>query len=149
MSTKISVLLFSFLLLGLFTGPFLPADETEDPVTTYSREEGTKAFSLKGKVPIAEAGLRKEQAQELQNRITEKRLESYVGKEIEVLVEEIIAEEEIALGRGYMNAPEVDGAVILHSGLAADGGVKPGDVVRAKVIKRNNIDLEAVDVRLS
>ena len=116
---------------------------------TYSREEGTKAFSLKGKVPIAEAGLRKEQAQELQNRITEKRLESYVGKEIEVLVEEIIAEEEIALGRGYMNAPEVDGAVILHSGLAADGGVRPGDVVRAKVIKRNNIDLEAVDVRLS
>ena len=54
---------------------------------------------------------------ELQNRITEKRLGSYVGKEIEVLVEEIIAEEEIALGRGYMNAPEVDGAVILHSGL--------------------------------
>lgn len=116
---------------------------------TYSREEGTKAFNLKGKVPIAEAGLRKEQAQELQNRITEKRLGSYVGKEIEVLVEEIIAEEEIALGRGYMNAPEVDGAVILHSSLAASGGIRPGDVVRAKVIKRNNIDLEAVDVRLS
>jgi ribosomal protein S12 methylthiotransferase len=116
---------------------------------TYSREEGTKAFNFKGKVPMATAGLRKEQAQDLQNRITEKRLESYVGKEIEVLVEEIIAEEEIALGRGYMNAPEVDGAVILHSGLAADGGVKPGDVVRAKVIKRNNIDLEAADVRLS
>ena len=116
---------------------------------TYSREEGTRAFSFKGKVPIATAGLRKEQAQDLQNRITEKRLESYVGKEIEVLVEEIMAEEEIALGRGYMNAPEVDGAVILHSELAADGGIKPGDVVRAKVVKRNNIDLEAADVRLS
>ncbi|MBR4159466.1 MAG: hypothetical protein IKT97_05365, partial [Spirochaetia bacterium] len=49
----------------------------------------------------------------------------------------------------YMNAPEVDGAVILHSELAASGGIKPGDVVRAKVVKRNNIDLEAVDVRLS
>ena len=48
-----------------------------------------------------------------------------------------------------MNAPEVDGAVILHSELAADGGIKPGDVVRAKVVKRNNIDLEAADVRLS
>ena len=116
---------------------------------TYSREEGTKAFNFKGKVPMATAGLRKEQAQELQNRITEKRLESYVGKEIEVLVEEIIAEEEIALGRGYMNAPEVDGAIILHSGKAASGGMKPGDVVRAKVVKRNNIDLEAADVRLS
>ena len=116
---------------------------------TYSREEGTKAFNLKGKVPIAEAGLRKEQAQDLQSRITEKRLDSYVGREIEVLVEEIIAEEEIALGRGYMNAPEVDGAVILHSGLAAEGGIKPGDVVRAKVVRRNNIDLEAADVRLS
>ena len=116
---------------------------------TYSREEGTKAFNLKGKVPIATAGLRKEQAQELQNRITEKRLETYIGKEIEVLVEEIIAEEEIALGRGYMNAPEVDGAIILHSDKASSGGIKPGDVIHAKVIKRNNIDLEAVDVRLS
>ena len=116
---------------------------------TYSREEGTKAFDLRDRVPMATAGLRKEQAQDVQNKITEKRLESYVGKEIEVLVEELIAEEEIALGRGYMNAPEVDGAVILHSGRVADGGIKPGDVVMAKVIKRNNIDLEAVDVRLS
>lgn len=116
---------------------------------TYSREEGTKAFNLKGKVPIATAGLRKEQAQDLQNHITEKRLESYVGKEIEVLVEELIAEEDIALGRGYMNAPEVDGAVILHSGKISSGGIKPGDVVWAKAVKRNNIDLEAIDVRLS
>ena len=116
---------------------------------TYSREEGTKAFDLRDRVPMATAGLRKEQAQDVQNKITEKRLESYVGKEIEVLVEELIAEEEIALGRGYMNAPEVDGAVILHSGRVADGSIKPGDVVMAKVIKRNNIDLEAVDVRLS
>lgn len=116
---------------------------------TYSREEGTKAFNFKGKVPMATAGLRKEQAQDLQNRITEKHLDSYVGKEIEVLVEEIIAEEEIALGRGYMNAPEVDGAIILHSGKAASGGIKPGDIVKAKVVKRNNIDLEAADVRLS
>ena len=66
-----------------------------------------------------------------------------------MLVEEIIAEEEIALGRGYMNAPEVDGAVILHSDKAASCGIKPGDVVKAKVVKRNNIDLEAADVRLS
>ena len=116
---------------------------------TYSREEGTKAFNLKGRVPSATAGLRKEQAQELQNQITEKRLDSFVGKEIEVLVEELIAEEDIALGRGYMNAPEVDGAVILHSDKVATGGIKPGDVVLAKVIKRNNIDLEAIDVRVS
>lgn len=116
---------------------------------TYSREEGTKAFNLKGRVPIATAGLRKEQAQELQNRITERRLDSFVGKEIEVLVEELISEEDIALGRGYMNAPEVDGAVILHSDKVATGGIKPGDVVLAKVIKRNNIDLEAIDVRVS
>ena len=50
MSTKISVLLFSFLLLGLFTGPFLPADETEDPITTYSREEG---YSTYGQISLS------------------------------------------------------------------------------------------------
>ena len=50
MGTKISVLLFSFLLLGLFTGPFLPADETEDPITTYSREEG---YSTYGQISLS------------------------------------------------------------------------------------------------
>lgn len=111
---------------------------------TYSKEEGTKAGRMKGKVPAATAGLRKAQAEELQAGITEKRLERFVGREVEILVEELIAEEDIALGRGYMNAPEVDGAVILHSSGVSEGRVRPGDVVRGRIIKRNNMDLEAV-----
>lgn len=116
---------------------------------TYSKEEGTKAASFKGRVTIANAKQRKEQAQELQSRITEKRLDGFVGKEIEVLVEELIKEEDIALGRGYMNAPEVDGAIILHSDRVGQGKIKSGDVVKARVVKRNNMDLEAADVGLS
>ena len=41
MRTKISVLLFSLLMSGLFTGPFLPASEISAPVTTYSNSEGS------------------------------------------------------------------------------------------------------------
>lgn len=111
---------------------------------TYSKEEGTKAYRMKGKVPAATAGLRKARAEELQTDITEKRLERFVGQEIRILVEELIKEEDIALGRGFMNAPEVDGAVILHCSGISEGKIKPGDVVTGKIIKRNNMDLEAV-----
>ena len=39
-NTKNGILLLSLMLLGLFAGPFLTAEEISDPVTTYSREEG-------------------------------------------------------------------------------------------------------------
>lgn len=116
---------------------------------TYSKEEGTKAASLKGRVTVAVAGKRKEMAETLQTSVTEKRLERFVGRKIEVLVEELIPEEDIALGRSYMNAPEVDGAVILHFSEADREKIKPGAVVAAKVIRRNNMDLEAAYAGLS
>ena len=47
-------------------------------------------------------------------------------------------------GRGYMNAPDVDGSVIIHN--ESMQKIKPGSVVKCKIIKRNNIDLEAIPV---
>ena len=57
---------------------------------TYSREEDTPAYDMKPRVPAKIAKKRAEALEELQASITSKKLESYVGKEFDVLIEEII-----------------------------------------------------------
>ena len=119
----------------------------------YSREEDTPAYSFKGKIPKKTAEARLAEIQNTQTSITEKKLDSFIGKEIEVLVEELIQAEDkafLALGRAWFQAPEVDGAVVLNFNLNSkdiDGNqILPGSVVKARIAARNGFDLEAVAV---
>jgi ribosomal protein S12 methylthiotransferase len=105
----------------------------------YSREEGTPAASMKGRVAKHLAAARKREVEEAQRPITEAALARFVGSEQTVLVEERIEGEELAIARGYMNAPEVDGAVVV-----VGGEQKPGDAIRVKVSAVRGVDLEAV-----
>ena len=113
---------------------------------SYSKEENTPAFNMG--MPFNNFILsritpkRVLKLQEYQTEITEQNLAGFEGKTLDILAEEEIPEEDIILGRGYMNAPDVDGTVIIHTGNIARK-IKPGNVVKCKIIKRNNIDLEA------
>ncbi|MDX9799835.1 MAG: 30S ribosomal protein S12 methylthiotransferase RimO [Spirochaetia bacterium] len=109
----------------------------------FSREEGTPAekmgkglsdFILSRKTPKRISILKA-----LQTSISEENLEKYTGMELDILAEERIEGEEIVLGRGYLNAPDIDGAVIIHS-----SDVVPGNMVKCRITRRNNLDLEAV-----
>ena len=120
---------------------------------TYSREEDTPSYSFKGKIPKKTAESRLAEIQNTQTSITEKKLDSFIGKEIEVLVEELIQAEDkafLALGRAWFQAPEVDGAVVLNFNLNSkdnDGNpIAPGSIVKARIATRNGFDLEAVAV---
>lgn len=105
----------------------------------YSREEGTPAWSL-GKRPSSKlAKARKAELEAAQAAITERALGRFVGTVQTVLVEERIDGEELAIARGYMNAPEVDGAVVVVGGELA-----PGDVVETAIRSVKGVDLEAV-----
>jgi TRAM domain-containing protein len=42
-----------------------------------------------------------------------------------------------------LNAPDVDGLVVLHS---SEKRYKPGETAECRIIKVNNVDLEAVPV---
>ena len=117
----------------------------------YSREEDTPAYSFKGKIPKKTAEARLAEIQSIQTSITETKLDSFIGKEIEVLIEELIPAEDktfLALGRAWFQAPEVDGAVVLNFNLNSkdnDGNqIEPGSVVKAKILARNGFDLDAV-----
>jgi ribosomal protein S12 methylthiotransferase len=84
-------------------------------VFVYSPEQGTQAAALPDQVPQDVKADRYRQAMELQQKISLKRNERLIGRELEVLVEGI--GEGISVGRSYRDAPEVDGLVIVQSEL--------------------------------
>jgi tRNA A37 methylthiotransferase MiaB len=69
--------------------------------------------------------------------LTQAALDRHVGSRLEVLVEEPFEDGQFSLGRAYLQAPDVDGLVVLH------GRFAPGSVVGARVTRRNGLDLEA------
>jgi ribosomal protein S12 methylthiotransferase len=108
---------------------------------TYSREEDTPAYSMGGKVTKAAAARRKAELETRQVPITERALDARVGTTLDVLVEEEVEGEDMSIGRGYLQAPDVDGLVVLR------GRRPPGTVARARITRRNGVDLEAESVR--
>ena len=108
-------------------------------VFVYSREEGTAAFNLGGRVKQKIARSRKSRLEELQIPITEKRLDAFPGRSLELLVEEQVKSEDMFLARAWLMAPEVDGLVVVKG-----HGLTPGSLIEARIIRRNGLDLEAV-----
>jgi ribosomal protein S12 methylthiotransferase len=87
------------------------------------------------------ANRRKKELETIQNGITRSRLKRFVGRAFPVLIEEEVKGEEMAIGRIYSQAPEVDGlTVVLGKGL------KAGSIVMAGIRGVNDLDLEAVVV---
>ena len=109
---------------------------------TYSREEDTKSYSMRGKLldmlnqKIAKQ--RQNILEDIQSKITPDRLLSWVGQEIDVLIEEAVKEENLFIARGYMDAPEVDGLVVVKG-----DDLDEGDVVKVKVVGVSSVDLIA------
>jgi ribosomal protein S12 methylthiotransferase len=109
---------------------------------TYSPEEGAAAYGLYRnkslRVPAKTAAQRKKLIEQNQTPITEKRLDRFVGRQTVLLVEEAVAGEKLCLARAWFQAPEVDGLTVLRT------TASPGDRIRARLIRRNGFDMEAV-----
>jgi ribosomal protein S12 methylthiotransferase len=107
-------------------------------VFTYSREEGTSAYSLSGQVPEREKRRRRAQLMEVQAEISLQRNRALEGREVQVLVEGQIAGRATRMrGRTPWQAPEIDGMVLLR------GAAEPGEFVRARVKQALTYDLVA------
>jgi len=116
---------------------------------TYSREEGTAAFAMKGRVSLKTAEARKQTIEERQVPITEKNLERFIGETLEVLIEERIEsaadeEETFWLGRLYCQAPEIDGAAVIANSGTEGENPQMGRLAKCRVIARRGFDLEVV-----
>ena len=80
----------------------------------YSPVEGAEANRLPDPVPEAVREERRQRLMELQEDISTQRLERKIGREIEVLIEEVDGEGAIA--RSQADAPEIDGLVHIPNG---------------------------------
>ncbi len=116
----------------------------------YSYEIGTPSALLPDQVHDDVKQERYERLMELQQGISLKKNQSYVGQTLDVLVEgHGEAEDEdgnlldtvISLGRSYRDAPEIDGYVIV------EGELPPGEIVPVRITGATTYDLLAtVDI---
>ena len=116
----------------------------------YSVEEDTPAERLPNQV---EEKVKEERANaliELQAKITRERLAKRCGKDYDVLIEEVLAEnpeakdEGIAIGRAWFQAPEVDGSVVVNyerSNPKEAEAVKTGRLVKVHIHSSGDVDL--------
>ena len=103
----------------------------------YSPVEGAPANEL-GLEPVPDEVKqdRWERFMAHQQAISAARLQLMVGKEIEVLIDEV--DEQGAVGRSWADAPEIDGNVFVDS-----DELKPGDKVRVRITDADEYDLWA------
>jgi ribosomal protein S12 methylthiotransferase len=105
-------------------------------VFNYSLECGTPAFDLPDKVSETLAKKRKDTLLSLHRELTLDYLAEYIGKDIEVLIEEAYPEEGEFYGRAWFDAPEIDGVVNFTG-----EGVDYGDMVKVNIEDVIDIDL--------
>ncbi|MEI8399504.1 MAG: 30S ribosomal protein S12 methylthiotransferase RimO [Alcaligenaceae bacterium] len=103
----------------------------------YSPVEGAPANALEGAVPDEVKQERYNRFMAHQQAISTERLARKVGKEFDVLIDEV--DDDGAVGRSSADAPEIDGSVFVDSAVP----LKPGDMVRVRVTDSDEYDLWA------
>ena len=107
-------------------------------VFTYSQEEGTAAGDMPDQVPEEILQERYHDLMSLQSIISQEMNEAMEGMELDIMVEGRDEElENIAVGRSYREAPEVDGQAYIEG----DADSQPGDMVHVRVIQGFTYDI--------
>jgi|YNPMSStandDraft_2_1061718.scaffolds.fasta_scaffold00080_28 ribosomal protein S12 methylthiotransferase len=110
---------------------------------TYSEQEGTMASSLDAKVQEETKRERYERLMDLQRRIMEERHRDFLGREIEVILDEGPRgrkEHSYFWGRTHGDAPQVDGRVKVW--VTKKKPVYPGTVVQVRIQRTSAYELE-------
>lgn len=111
-------------------------------VFTYSFQEENPGAHLGDPVPLRAKERRRARLMRIQERISRENYRRLRGQEVDVLVDGPSPESEFLLqGRLPQQAPEVDGRVVFQ-----EGDARPGDVVRARIIRTYVHDLVAAMV---
>ena len=103
----------------------------------YSREEGTPAYDFPDQIDPEVAAHRAEIIMDQQFRISEEKLEGYIGQTFEVLVEGYDPYTDSYVGRTYMDSPDIDNSVVFTSGYRIDDG----DIVPVEIFDKDEFAL--------
>ena len=110
-------------------------------VFTYSQEEDTPAAGFEGQIDEDIKAARRDEIMELQQAVSRENLQRKVGACLDVFVEGYLPEEDVYMGRTYMDAPDVDGYLFFPAnGLE----LMSGSIVPVLVTEASEYDLKGV-----
>jgi ribosomal protein S12 methylthiotransferase len=138
-------------------------------VFTYSKEDGTLAGKMAGQIPDKTKKRRRELAMAVQHKIARQVSESFVGREIKVLVEGRASDEQLVnvfswehgliresktqnsklkaqnyfIGRSEADAPDIDGRIYVR---VPPCGMPIGEFAHVKIVGHTDYDLIAEPV---
>ncbi len=108
---------------------------------TYSAVEGAAANSLPNPVPEAVKEERYARFMEAAQRISAERMQRKVGQRMEVLIDSLDTEEQVAIARSAADAPEIDGNVFIEQ--ADLQHLQPGQRIYVEIDEAGDYDLYA------
>jgi ribosomal protein S12 methylthiotransferase len=121
---------------------------------TFSVEDGTPSAQFADQVPAEVAEERRARVSELQERLADEAALEFVGRRLEVTVEERLGEDgtpaddgevaSVTVGRSYREAPDTDGEVQLVAPDGTPADLPVGRTVPATVVEAVGVDLVAV-----
>ena len=106
-------------------------------VFTYSPEEDTPAAEMPDQIPEEIKEERQAELMELQQDIAFDAAENMIGKEVLVMIEGKVADENAYVGRTYKDAPGVDGLIFINT----EEELMSGDFAKVKVTGALEYDL--------
>ena len=106
----------------------------------YEDVAGASSNALQGHLPQEVKDERFARLMETQKQVSAGILTGRVGREIEVLVDEV--DEEGAIARSSWDAPEIDGCVFLNG----ESELEPGDMLKVRIEHADEYDLWGVPV---
>lgn len=106
-------------------------------VFTYSPEEDTPAATMDGQIEESVKEDRQAELMELQQDIAFDLAEDMIGREVLVMIEGKVADENAYVGRTYKDAPNVDGLIFVNT----DEELMSGDFAKVKVTGALEYDL--------
>lgn len=106
-------------------------------VFPYSAEEGTPAALRTDQIPEPVKLERKNKLMQTQIEVSEKRVARWLFQEMDAIIEEWDREGDVMIARTWVDAPEIDGVVILP----ARTDLQVGDWVRIRITETNEYDM--------
>ena len=106
-------------------------------VFTYSPEEDTPAATMPDQIDEEVKEDRQAEIMELQQEIVFDQAEDMIGREVLVMIEGKVADENAYVGRTYKDAPNVDGLIFINT----DAELMSGDFAKVRVTGAVEYDL--------
>jgi len=103
---------------------------------SFAPEEGTTAYTMPGQVPEEVKQQRRDSIMRLQKRITRKKNMSRINKDEKILISSHLSKN-LYVGRGYFQAPEVDGITMVKS----ESKLVKGSIVNVHLKGIRNYDM--------